>query len=59
MKKYFALLLIIIMAISVVSAAGVVTPKKAAAKPTGAPSQSPKPIYVQYMPGATYTFTPS
>lgn len=52
MKKYLSLLLIAIMAVSVLSAAGVVTTKKAeAVKPPVAP------IVVDYQAGTTYTYT--
>lgn len=52
MKKYLSLLLIAIMAVSVLSAAGVVTTKKAeAVKPPVAP------IVVDYQPGTKYTYT--
>jgi len=40
------------MAVSVLSAAGVVTTQKAAAQPTITP------IVVNYNPGATYSYTP-
>ena len=53
MKKYLALLLIAIMAVSVLSAAGVVTTQKAAA----APLQSSIAV-VNYKPGATYRYAP-
>jgi hypothetical protein len=51
MKKYVTLFLIALMAVSVVSAAGVVTAKKADAAPT-------KTIVVPYATGTTYTITP-
>lgn len=53
MKKYLALFLIAIMAVSVLSAAGVVTTQKAAA----APLQSSIAV-VNYKPGATYRYVP-
>jgi len=53
MKKYLALFLIAIMAVSVLSAAGVVTTQKAAA----APLQSSIAV-VNYKPGATYRYAP-
>lgn len=52
MKNYFALFLIALMAVSVVSAAGVVTAKKDDTQ-TGS-----EPIVVPYEAGKTYTFTP-
>jgi hypothetical protein len=53
MKKYLAILLIALMAVSVVSAAGVVAAKKAAATPT-----AKEAITVPYEVGKTYTWTP-
>jgi hypothetical protein len=71
-KKYLALLLIAIMAVSVLSAAGVVTTQKAAAQPpvsvssaTGivttqktAAATLPPVVVVNYKPGATYKYAP-
>ncbi len=72
MKKYLALLLIAIMAVSVLSAAGVVTTQKAAAqlpvsvsRATGivttqktAAATLPPVVVVNYKPGATYKYAP-
>jgi len=51
-KKYLALFLIVIMAVSVLSAAGVVTTQKAAAQ------SSPPAVAVTYKKGATYIYAP-
>ena len=72
MKKHIAFLLIAIMAVSVLSAAGVVTTQTAAAQPpvsvlsaTGivttqktAAATSPPAVVVNYKPGATYWYAP-
>jgi len=60
-KKYLALFLIVIMAVSVLSAAGVVTAQNAAAQPmpvqtVAVPSHSIGPLYG---PGAIYVYTAS
>ena len=70
MKQYLALFLIAIMAVSVLSAAGVATAQKAAAQPVmpmassmASPAVKPigvtyAPTGVTYRPGATYRYTP-
>jgi len=62
-KKYLAFLLIAIMAISVLSAAGAVTAQNTAAQSTPvktvAAQSIPAPIDPLYSPGATYTYTPT
>jgi len=71
-KKYLASLLIAIMAVSVLSAAGVVTTQTAAAQPTvsalsatgivttqkTAAATLPPAVVVNYKPGATYRYAP-
>lgn len=72
MKKHIALLLIAIMAVSVLSAAGVVTTQTAAAQPTVSvlsatgivttqktvAQAAPPAVVVNYKPGATYRYAP-
>lgn len=72
MKKYLALLLIAIMAVSVLSATGVATTQTAAAQPTAsalsaagvvkaqnaAALSEPPAVVVNYRQGATYTYVP-
>lgn len=53
MKKYLAVLLIALMAVSIVSTAGVLTASKAAAE------DFPAAMPIQYESGKTYTFTPA
>jgi hypothetical protein len=52
-KRYLSVFLIALMALTVVSTAGVIAAPKAAAQPVGV-----TPIDVQYMPGKTYVFLP-
>jgi hypothetical protein len=62
-KKYLALLLITIMAVSVLSAAGAVTAQKAATQPISVQKAVVQPISAPidllYSPGATYRYTPA
>jgi hypothetical protein len=60
-KKYLALFLIAIMAVSVLSAAGVVTAQNAAAQsmPVKKVAVAPIPTGPLYSPGATYIYTPN
>jgi hypothetical protein len=52
-KKYLSIILIAIVAVSALSAAGVLTTQKAAA---GIPG--PTPIIIQYQPGAKFSYSP-
>jgi hypothetical protein len=52
-KKYLSMLIIAIMAVSVLSAAGVITTQKAVGL------RVPTPIVIQYQPGAKFNYAPT